>query len=309
MRSQPTWKNIAVKQVGANKGNAWEQFDLPFYASGRLLFSPANIGPFHYSNQVVTFHDASVFAVPNAYSLGFRLKYWFIFKNLVRKARLIITDSHYSQKELSHYLGVQPDRFVVILLGGDHLNEGPSNNTMLQETGLQKSSYLLTVASQSPHKNFEAVLRAAKAFDKEMVFVAAGGSFKKIFQKTQEFTVPPNVRLLGYIGDQELKALYENALGFIFPSFYEGFGLPVLEAMNCGCPVISSMAASLPEVGGEASLYFDPRNTDSLTISLRRFLSDVNLQNDMRTRGMINAKNFTWEKTARETLSLLHGCL
>ena len=107
---------------------------------------------------------------------------------------------------------------------------------------------------------------------------------------------------LGYVNDRELKALYENALGFIFPSLYEGFGLPVLEAMRAGCPVISSHAASLPEVAGDAALYFDPGDVEDMARVIERFLSDPALQEDMRHKGFLQAKYFKWSTTARRIL-------
>jgi glycosyltransferase involved in cell wall biosynthesis len=308
----PEWKNLETRKVGFNRGNVWEQIDLPFYARGRLLFSPANTGPLYYSNQVITFHDASIFAMPEAYSRAFRAKYWFVFKNLVRIARLILTDSHFSQQELAHYLKVPPERFSVILLGGDHFKKIQPDLTILQKYGLSKGTYLLTVASQSRHKNFDRVLDAARVVKPDVGFIAVGGSFRQVFQKSYEMeqqAMLPNFRALGYVNDNELIALYENALGYIFPSMYEGFGLPVLEAMNCDCPVLCSTAASLPEVGGEAVLYFDPLDTDSLVAVIERFLADPTLMADLRVKGREHAKGFIWKKTARETLDALSSCL
>jgi len=312
LESLPAWKNLEIRRVGRNRGNLWEQIDLPFQTRGSLLFSPANTGPFYVSNQVLTFHDASVFAMPEAYSLAFRAKYWFIFKNLVRSAKLILTDSLFSQQELARYLRVPADRFRVISLGGDHFQAIQSDPTILQKHGLSKGSYLLTVANQSRHKNFDCVLKAARLVKSRVDFVAVGGSFQQVFHpngRIEAETLPSNVRSLGYISDNQLKALYENALGYIFPSLYEGFGLPVLEAMNCGCPILCSTAASLPEVGGEAALYFDPLDANSLAAVIERLLTDSALKSDLRGRGLQQAAHFTWGKTARETLEALISCL
>jgi glycosyltransferase involved in cell wall biosynthesis len=312
LETLPAWKNLKVRKVGINLGNLWEQIDLPFYTHGELLFSPANSGPFYYSNQVITFHDASVFAMPQAYSRYFRAKYWFTFKNLVRTARLILTDSRFSQQELAHYLKVPISRFSVILLGGDHFKETQPDPAILQKHGLSKGAYLLTVASQSRHKNFGLVLEAARVVKSHVEFVVVGGSFRQVFQQNNVIEPQaslPNICALGYVTDNELIALYESALGYIFPSLYEGFGLPVLEAMNCDCPVLCSSAASLPEVAGEAALYFNPLDTDSLVAVIERFLTDPTLKAGLRAKGRENAKRFTWEKTARDTLNALVSCL
>jgi glycosyltransferase involved in cell wall biosynthesis len=301
------WKRIKVRQVGFQQGNLWEQVDLPLFLRGRFLFSPTNIGPWWCANQAVTFHDASTFAMPEAYSQMFQLKYRLIFRRLVHTARMILTDSRFSQTELSHYLGAPVERFFPIPLGGNHLSEILPDLTVLERHGLNKKSYLLTVASQSPHKNFGRILQAARTL-KTVEFVAAGGSFSKVFQHSSFDPIPANVHILGYVNDQELKALYENALGFIFPSLYEGFGLPVLEAMQSGCPVLCSSAASVPEVAGEAALYFNPLDAHEMTAKLEQFLLDRSLQDDLRARGFAQAREFTWEKTARQTLNLLAPC-
>jgi glycosyltransferase involved in cell wall biosynthesis len=304
----PAWKNLAIRRVGRNRGNLWEQIDLPLHLQGNLLFSPANTGPFYVANQVLTFHDASTFAVPEAYSLAFRAKYWFIFKNLVRTARLILTDSRFSQQELARYLRVPAERFLVIPLGGDHFQAIQPDPAILQKHGLSPKAFFLTVASQSRHKNFGHVLAALQMVKSGIACAAVGGSFQQVFQhngKLEAKTLPPNFHALGYVSDHQLKALYENALGYIFPSLYEGFGLPVLEAMSCHCPVLCSTAAALPEVGGEAVLYFDPLDTKSLAAVIERFLPDQALRADLQARGYEHARQFTWEKTARETLNAL----
>ena len=228
----PPWKNIEIRKIGKNEGNWWEQFDLPLYLKGEFLFSPANIGPWHYANQVVTIHDASVFAVPDAYSFAFRAKYRFVFKQLAKRAALLLTVSEFSRQELAHYLKVAPERFSVIPLGSDHLDSVQPDRDILKRNYLEAVSYLLLVASRSRHKNYDAVVKAVGLIDCDVRLVAVGGNFGKVFKTSTTREVPSNLLSLGYVNDRELKALYENALGFIAPSLYEGFGLPVVEAMR-----------------------------------------------------------------------------
>jgi len=304
--SVPNLRNIRVRKVGYLQGNLWEQLELPILARGKFLFSPANIGPALYPNQALTFHDASVFAIPQAYSISFRLKYQFVFKSLVHKAPLIFTDSQFSQHELSHYLHVKSESFKVIYLGSEHITKTQADTHILERSSLKKGGYLLTVASNSPHKNFGVVVEAARQF-KNVEFVGVGGNFASVFRDNAYDSPPSNVRLLGYVSDAELKALYENALGFILPSLYEGFGLPILEAMRCGCPVICSNAASLPEVAGDAALYFDPQKVDQLVDVLTRFLSSPEIQGQLRRLGYEQSDNFTWKKTAQMVLESLAG--
>lgn len=301
----PSWENIKIRTVGRNHGNLWEQLDLPFHAHGELLFSPANIGPFHYRNQIVTLHDAAIFAVPNSYSLAFRMKYRFIFRQLAQNARHILTVSHFSQKELAHWLKISPQRFSVVPLGADHLDRVTANPQILSKYHLEKDNYLLVVASQSQHKNLTTVFQALQSIQREIQVVVTGGSFDDIFQMQKKRWMPKNIQTLGYVPDEALKALYENALGLIFPSAYEGFGLPILEAMRCGCPVLCSNAASMPEVAGDAAIYFDPHQPQQIVEVLNRFLPNPQIHKSLHFAGREQAKRFTWAITARQSIKIL----
>jgi len=303
--ANPQWKNIEIRKIGFWKKNAWEQLDLPLYIKGQLLFSPANTGPFYYANQVVTIHDASVFAVPFAYSFAFRTKHRFIIRQLAQRSTRILTDSIFSQHELARYLGTRLERFSVIPLGSDHICAIEPDQGILQRYRLELKKYLLIVASRSPHKNFEGIVKAVKLLGTDFKIVAVGGSFSKIFKQTKSGLLPPNMIVCDYVTDQELKALYQNALGLIYPSIYEGFGLPPLEAMQCGCPVLCSQAASLPEVVGAAAVYFDPFDIENIAGVINSFLSNPMLQNQLREKGLAHSAGFKWLTTAQKTFEYL----
>jgi glycosyltransferase involved in cell wall biosynthesis len=305
----PGWKNIELRKVGINKANLWEQIDLAIYAGGQLLFSPANTGPFYYANQVITIHDASVFRGLGTYKPLFRAKHIALFWMLGRIAKLVLTDSHFSQQELAHFLLIPINRLRVILLGGDHLNEAVADISILQKNYLLKNSYFLSVATQARHKNLARISQAEAVAEADIELVMVGARYEKLFHQGENQSLSAWVHLLGHVSDNELKALYENALALIFPSLYEGFGLPVLEAMHSGCPVLCSNAASLPEVGGSAALYFDPLNAIEMNTVIKKFLADPALQTDLRRRGLLQAARFTWELTARATLNALAECL
>lgn len=299
---QPSWNNIEVRVIGKHERNLWEQFDLPLYLNGELLFSPANIGPWHYANQVVTIHDASVFAVSDAYSFAFRAKYRFILKQLAKRAAFLLTVSDFSRQELAHYLKVSPDRFSAIPHGSDHLVSVEPDPDILRQNNLEAASYLLLVSSRSRHKNIDAVVQAVGLLDQDVRLVVVGGNFSKVFKSSTSTVNSDKMLSLGYITDRELKALYENALGFVFPSLYEGFGLPVLEAMRAGCPVICSSAASLPEVAGDAALYFDPEDVGDIARTIKYFLSTPDLQEDLRKKGLQRAEKLEWSAAAAQVL-------
>jgi glycosyltransferase involved in cell wall biosynthesis len=300
-----SWKNITFEEVGITHGNLWEQIDLPLYLKGRFLFSPANTGPLFYQNQAVTFHDASVFAIPHAYSFWFRLKYKMIFRSLARLAKVIFTDSNFSQIELSRYLKQPSEKFKVIPLAGDHIDRFPPDTRILSKHNLSKDRYVFMVGSRGPHKNLVTVWDVLELIDGNIKVVFAGGQYQKIFNRGVVRATTKNIIALGYVTDEELKALYLNALGFIFPSCYEGFGLPILEAMHCGCPVLCARVASLPEVAGEAALFFDPMNANDIAKVIDRIVLDPQLRNDLIQKGYQRAKEFSWHVTARNTLDVL----
>ena len=302
---QPGWEHIQIRQVGMSGGNLWEQAELPAYAGGRLLFSPANSGPCFYVNQVVTIHDASVFAVPQAYTWAFRAKNCFVLRQLARNARQILTDSQFSREELSRHLAFAADKIEVIALGSDHLDRVTADPRVLERHALEKNAYLLTVASQGAHKNMTRLFEALRHSGTEIKVVSTGGHAQDIFRDRGRPAVPGNVQSLGYVPDGELKALYQNARALVFPSIYEGFGLPVLEAMRCGCPVLCSSAGALPEVAGEAALYFDPYKTEQIARVMDDFLATPERGDELRARGLQQASHFEWAVTARRTLDAL----
>lgn len=301
----PDWRHIRLERVGRNHGNLWEQVELPRALRGGLLFSPANSGPAFYRNQAVTLHDASVFAVPQAYQWQFRLKYHFVFQMQARRARLTLTDSHFSSRELARWLRQPEERFKVMPLGGDHLERLEADESILAKNDLTDRKYLLTVASRSPHKNLVRLENVLLALEQDVLLVEVSGDFSRVFQTASLQDNANRILRAGALSDAELKALYQHATGFVMPSLYEGFGLPVLEAMSLGCPVLSSSATSLPEVGGEAVSYFDPLRVEDMSAAITRFLGDPDLQADLRQRGYEQAAGFTWKRCAQQTLDLL----
>ena len=301
----PGWRNVEIRRAGFNRGELWEQIDLPLHAGHDLLFSPANIGPWHYRNQVVTFHDASVFAVPRSYSPLFRAKYRFVFRQLAGRARAILTDTQFSRQELARYLDSDPARFTVIAPGCDHLDRVQADIRTLERHGLQKDAYLLLVGGQASHKNLANVFTALQGLQTCPRIIVVGAAGGRAFRKQRTHRLPAQGEVLGYVDDMQLKALYENALGLIFPSVYEGFGLPVLEAMRCGCPVLSSSSAALAEVAGRAALFFDPLDPQEISAALHSFLSSPTLREELRLKGQKRAAAFTWARAASQLLDLL----
>lgn len=302
-------RNIPIKQVGCLTGHLWEQIELPYYSRNGLLISLCNVAPLIKSNQIVTIHDAAVFGFPQAYSFAFRTWYKMIFIGLGKTTRNVITDSFFSKKELIHYSGVDQAKVKVIYLGKEHVFDCKTDKEILEKYNLAKKPFILAVSSMNPNKNFESIVKAIQLIDNENIdFVIAGGTNPKVFSKKDE-TLPDGVKHVGYVSDEELRTLYEHASCFVYPSFYEGFGLPPLEAMTCGCPVIVSNAASLPEVCGDAALYCDPYSPEDIADKIRLVLNDTTLRNNLIQKGLERSKLFTWDKCAKEVLNVIEEVL
>ena len=300
----PKWKNIRIQQSGKLHGNLWEQIELPFFAGGGLLLCLCNIGPILHFNQVVVFHDASVFAVSKAYSASFKLKYRFIMRILARTAHSVITDSQFSRSQLAKYLKIKLEKISVVSLGSEHILESAPDYSVIHRNGLSENQYLITVGSSSPHKNVANLVNSFKKLNNEIDFVIVGGKFSKVFNQVEELEEEHILRL-GYVSDNELRALYEKAVCLVFPSYYEGFGFPPLEAMRCGCPVLSSNRASLPEICGEAVIYFDPFNIEEIYRSILRIIENPVLQQELRTKGYDQALKFNWQNAAEHLMDIV----
>lgn len=300
--SLPAWKKIQILPCGHFCGNMWEQLDLPYFSRDGLLVNLCNIGPVLHGNQIAVIHDASIFAIQQAYSFPFKLKYKTVYSVLGQTAKRILTVSQFSKSEMISYLGLRAERIGLISEGCDHILRIQSDDSVLNTPQIQRSPYLLMVGSSSPHKNLALVIQAFEQLSApDLQLVIAGGAFPRVFQNANQID-PRAAVTLGYVTDAQLKSLYTHAIGLIFPSLYEGFGLPPLEAMACGCPVIASDHASIPEVCGDAALYFDPTRASDLVAKLRAFLSDPTLQVSLREKGLARAKSFTWQRAAEMLL-------
>ncbi|WP_230970778.1 glycosyltransferase family 4 protein [Nitrogeniibacter aestuarii] len=242
-------------------------------------------------------HDAATVRTPVSYSRVFRMWYGVLIPFLVRRSMAVGTVSEFSRQELAKVYGVR-DAFIVGE-GGDHMDRIESDRTVLERHDLTRRPFVLAVSSMAPHKNFGLISRAmARLSSSGFDLVVVGGSNPKIFAGMEQ-ELPDSVKYLGYVSDAELKALYETAAYFVFPSTYEGFGIPPLEAMACGCAVLASNAASIPEVCGNAAAYFDPNDPDGLAALLERAIGDDSFRRDLQTKGRERSLAFHWECGAR----------
>ncbi len=291
-------------KVGALTGHAWEQLELPRHSGGSMLLNLCNTGPVARRRQLVVLHDAGTIANPATYSLPFRSWYRCMFSGLMRRAEVVATVSKFSAGELMKHVGGRAEGIELIQGAGDHILRAQADTRIIARLGLSGQRYVLAVGSRAPNKNFRGVARAAALLtDLGCKVVAAGGSNARVFNGVELDN--ESLVLAGYVTDGELRALYEHAACFVFPSLYEGFGLPPLEAMLCGCPVIVSDRASLPEVCGRAALYCNPDDPVDIAAKLRRVLTSHLLQTELREAGRAHAREFGWSRAAAQLEELL----
>lgn len=262
-------KNIKIKQIGILKGHLWEQIELPLYVKNRFLFNFCNCAPLIKKNQTVTIHDVAVCAVPYAYSIPFRIWYKFMYKILTARLKKIFTVSEFSKKELNKYFNIPLARIDVTYNGIDHMETIKPDETIFTKFNIKKNNYVLAVSSLNPSKNFKLILETAK-ISPEINFIIAGGTNSTVF-KEQGFEIASNVKFIGYVNDEELVALYKYASCFVYPSIYEGFGIPPLEAMYMNTPVIVSNIESIREVCKNNGIYIDPLNKFELKNKIEIF--------------------------------------
>ncbi len=292
-------------RVGSLNGHAWEQIELPMHSRGTTLLNLCNTGPIFREPQLCVLHDAAVMSNAETYSPAFRTWYRCLLGGLMRRARTVATVSHFSASELTRFFGRRKAALEVVYESGEHILRARSDSAILERLGLVGKRYILAVGSRARNKNFMAAVRAVALLDDpEVKLVAAGGGNSRVFAGTE--LQADNLVLAGYVSDGELRALYENAECFIFPSLYEGFGLPPLEAMQCGCPVIVSDRTALPEVCGDAAVYCNPDDVADIARQLKRVLSSAALREELREKGHARARLFSWKRAA-EKLEYLHG--
>jgi glycosyltransferase involved in cell wall biosynthesis len=294
--------HIGTESVGRLRGHQWEQLELPAYTGGRLLLNLGNTAPIGVRS-VVVIHDASVFAVPAAYSPAFRSWYRLLLPLLGRRAMRVITVSRFSQDELVRRAGIPRGKLELLPLGADHVLQSPADTRVFERVPVERGRYILAVGSRGPHKNLPALTSAVEMLGaSKLPLVLAGGTNARVFAAS----APGNgTHEAGYVTEGELRALYENAACFVFPSLYEGFGLPPLEAMACGCPTIVSSAASLPEVCGPGARFCDPRSPEDIARRIRELLDQPATRRQQVAAGRERAREFTWHRSADTLLSIL----
>lgn len=280
-----------------------------------IVHDPYDIGPLSFKmpfKKIITVHDIAYYFFPRKSGLKIIIGHKVLFNKTLKTADKIIAISNSTKDDLMTYFKVPEDKIAVISHGvGEKFKQ-------LDEEGISKSTqkyqlnfpYILYVGSLESRKN---ILNLVKAFYKlktkniyqKLVIVGENsGNKKKICRFIKKLNLQNDVVFIGFVSEEDLPALYNAADLFVYPSYYEGFGLPPLEAMSCGTPVITSNTSSLPEVVGDAGIMIDPSNVEALAEAMRDVLADESLRNSIIAKGLERAKMFNWKKCARKTLKV-----
>jgi glycosyltransferase involved in cell wall biosynthesis len=304
----PQFQRISCVHAGQLSGHAWEQLELPWIARDGLLVSFGATGPYFKSRQLVTVHDASVYRVPEAFSWRFRAWYRLVVRQVVRRAPRTLAVSHFAAREAVTYFGAAPHRVEVTLEGWQHISRVEADDSLLRKHDLTPGRYVLAVSSPTPNKNFAVVATAMSRLQNHPVrFVVAGAVDPRVLVSAK-LGHDHRVTRVGYVSDAELRSLYANALCFVFPSKYEGFGIPPLEAMALGCPVVAAAIDSVREVCGDAARYFEPDDASSLERILRTLFESHSERAKLTESGLARAALFSWNESARRGLAAIRAC-
>ena len=285
-----------------------------------VYHSPANIIPLRYKGKFcVTTHDLAIYRNPDLFppSQGFSIKY--IVPRSIHRAKKVIAVSESTKKDVQEFFGVDSKNIKVIYEGVDHNRFFVSSQRADQSDYIKKkykirNKFLLFVGTLEPRKNLIRLLEAfyrlladRPEYKEQYQLVLAGAKgwlYDSIFDEVKNRRLGNNVLFPGYVTSKDLPLLYQQATLFIYPSLYEGFGLPVLEAMSSGTPVITSAVSAMPEIAGPGALLVDPQDTEEITKSMREFLEDKEIRKSYSEKGKKQAHKFSWQKCARETMEV-----
>jgi glycosyltransferase involved in cell wall biosynthesis len=322
----PDWAYPNVKIIPARirfgesfRNHFWEQLSLPRLARQHkidILHSPANTAPLMYHGKsVIHIHDLCFVVNPQWYSFSFHTVYNFLIPRLARRATRVITNSNNSKNDLLQFCQVPAGKVSLIYWAVDDMFHETLTGTKKTPKSSDVEGYILYVGSLEPRKNIRALIAAFEKFrnrnpQQKTKLVLIGGEsplFGEVRLKVKQYT--DDVIFKGFVNDAQLADYYKNAKLVAYPSLYEGFGLPPLEAMASGTPVVTSNTSSIPEVVGEAAIMVNPYDTDALAIAIERVVTDQKLREELIERGLKQVQRFNWYRVARNTLTVYYDVL
>lgn len=296
-------------------GHLWEQTILPLSARGRLLWSPNNTGPIASRRHVCTMHDLIPLEHPEWFNPRFAAWYQWLLPRLARNLDHVVAISEFTRQRVQELLGVPESRITVVPNGVDaayHPRTEEETAAVRSRFELGGNPYLLYVGSLEPRKNLAGLMKAWRialsGIPNEVQLVVTGAAGRSaVFAQQTLGEIPPRVKFTSYVPEADLPALYAGATAVVYPSLYEGFGLPVLEAMASGAPVITSSNTSLPEVAGDAAVLVNPHNAEEIAGAMQTVVASESLRQRMRAAGLARARQFSWERCTLETWRVLEA--
>jgi alpha-1,3-rhamnosyl/mannosyltransferase len=315
------YPNVRLVPVGIPTSSLTEQVRLPALISRlslSLLHSPYYVHPYRLRvPTLLTVYDTIPARFPHYFSLPTRVLIRVLKRLALRTAAHCVAISNSTKADFARLHGVDPGRMTAIPLAADGCFRPaqPAAIASVRKQYRLPDSYALYVGVNKPHKNLVRLIDAWSSLEgsadqvghRQTVLVLAGQEdtrYPQARRRAEELGLTDSVRFLGAVSESTLPALYSGSVVFVFPSLYEGFGLPVLEAMACGTPVACSNSSSLPELVGDAALTFEPTDVASIAETLLLLLGDTEVRSDMSRRGLDRARRFSWTETARRTLAL-----
>ena len=295
--------NIKEVRTGALQGHAWEQLELPFHAKAAPLLNLCNVSPLLGRNNLTVVHDANVWLAPDNYSRAFRTIYNVLLPAGIRRSQVWLTVSAYSAEQLVRLRVADRPPDAIVGNGADHILAHDWRRSKFAAADLAKP-FVFALGSRSRAKNIALVRSLSPELRANGIgVVIAGDSNARVFGAGAQPS-DHGVVDLGRVNDDDLAYLMRHCLCFLFPSFIEGFGIPPLEAMALGAPVISSNTASMPEVLGNAALYCAPDDRPAWIAAVLRLNDDADLRAELLERGRAQAAHYTWRQSALRLLDV-----
>ena len=292
--------------TGRLSGQGWEQLELPRRASDGLLLNLGNTAPIFGRKQIIVIHDAGVFSTPETYPWQLRLWYKAMQRALVLRRIVVVTVSEFARQEIIRNLRARPEDVMVVSEGADHIGRIAADEKILHANGLEQGGFVLAVGNLAAHKNLTALGALAQSLAQSGIkLVITGGFGGKAFREMPAMKLPEPALYIGRVSDAELKALYGAAGCFVFPSRYEGFGLPVAEAMRCGCPVVASGIPVLREIFPQGALFCDPLSPSDIAAKVMQLIGDKKLQLELGEAGRALANTMTWQRSGEEMNAII----
>ena len=300
-----------AKPLGGVKGHLWEQTALARWARGHLLWSPSATGPLLCRRQIVTLHDVAFLDEPQFFSASFRMLYEYLTPALARVAARIVTVSEFSRRRILESFGAPPEK-VVVIGNGVSPNFRPQGAEAIARTRAALDlppRYFLLQATSDRRKNLAAALqawgRALPDLPNDLHLVVSGNLDRgHVFGKLDVAMAAPRMRAVGYVAEEHMAPLMAGAEAFLFPSLYEGFGMPIIEAMACATPVLTSAATATQEVAEDKALLVDPKSVNDIARGVVTMSRDVDLRARLAADGPAHAAKFTWEDVAQRYIGL-----